>query len=261
MPDCVQGSYHQGQSEEIELLCLAARIVLESGGETYRVEETVRRMAAGLGLTGVNVVAFPTSLFVADGKSAQVCRVNRRSNNMKRLAYANDISRRVASRDMTAAQARQALEAVDRVPNPPQWLLVIMYGLTAASFSLLFGGRLGSFLIAFLIGMIVQVFQPLFSHLEMGTLFANFTGGFITALSAHALHLLVPYGDINSVIVGGIMPLLTGLLMTTAMRDTMYGDLVSGVARVVEALLLCTTVALGVYVALKFLAILGGMIA
>lgn len=259
MPDRTPDSYQQGQSAEIDLLCMAARIVLESGGETYRVEETVRRMAEGLGLTGVNVVAFPTSLFVADGKNAQICRVTRRSTNMKRLAYANDISRRVASRDMDAAQARAALEEVARMPNPPQWLLILMYGLTSASFSLLFGGGPGSFIAAFLIGMAVQVTQPLFSRIEMGTLFANFVGGFITAFGAHALHRLIPYGDINSVIVGGIMPLLTGLLMTTAMRDTMYGDLVSGVARVVEALLLCTSVALGVYVALKFFAVLGGM--
>lgn len=259
MPEPISEPHAQEQCEDIELLCLAARLVLESGGETYRVEETVRRMADGLGLTGVNVVAFPTSLFVADGKNAQVCRVNRRSTNMKRLAYANDVSRRVASRDMDATQARAALEEIARMPTPPQWLLILMYGLTSASFSLLFGGGLGSFTAAFFIGMAVQLTQPLFANIQMGTLFANFVGGFITAFGAHALHRLIPYGDINSAIVGGIMPLLTGLLMTTAMRDTMYGDLVSGVARVVEALLLCTTVALGVYVALKLLALLGGI--
>lgn len=258
MPESTQDSYRQGQSEEIELLCLAARIVLESGGETYRVEETVRRMAEGLGLKDVNVVAFPTSLFVADGRNAQVCRVTHRSTNMKRLAYANDISRRVASRDMDAAQARQALEETARLPSPPQWLLVLMYGLTAASFTLLFGGDIGTFIVAFFIGVLVQLVQPAFSRIEMGTLFANFAGGFITALCAHALHLFIPYGSINAVIVGGIMPLLTGLLMTTAVRDTMYGDLVSGVARVVEALLLSTSVALGVYVALKLFTMLGG---
>ena len=36
--------------DQIELLCIAAQLMLENGSETYRVEETVRRMAAGLGL-------------------------------------------------------------------------------------------------------------------------------------------------------------------------------------------------------------------
>ena len=52
------------QTRKVEALCTAAQLVLESGGETYRVEETVLRMAKGLGLEDVNVVAFPTSIFV-----------------------------------------------------------------------------------------------------------------------------------------------------------------------------------------------------
>lgn len=257
MTDC---KLKQGQSEGIELLCLAARIVLESGGETYRVEETVRRMAESLGLSGVNVVAFPTSIFVADGENAQVVRVTNRRTNLKRLTYANDLSRRVAAGELDAIQARKAFEAIVHVPSPPQWVMVLMYGLTSASFALLFDGGIGSFIAAFLIGMIVQLVQPLFANIEMGTLFGNFTGGFIAALCAHVLHHFIPYGDIDSVIAGGIMPLLTGLLMTTAMRDVMYGDLVSGIARAVDALLLCSSVALGVYVALKCFAALGGVL-
>ena len=238
MPENTSGLAVPGSSDEIEILCLAARLVLESGGETYRVEETVRRMAAGLHMPNVNVVAFPTSIFVADGTHAQICRVSRRSTHMLRLVRANDVSRRVEHGDLTACDARRALEEIAAMPAPPRWLLNCMYGLTAGSFSLLFGGGLGTFLIGFALGVIVQLIAPLFSHLEMGTLFFNFAGGFISAVGAHALYPLWAYGDINAVIVGGIMPLLTGLSMTTAMRDTMYGDLVSGIARAIEALLL-----------------------
>ena len=51
---------------------------------------------------------------------------------------------------------------------------------------------------------------------------------------------------------------LTGLLMTTAVRDTMYGDLISGIARAVEALLLAACIALGVYTGLKLMGMMGG---
>ena len=70
----------------------------------------------------------------------------------------------------------------------------------------------------------------------------------------------MPYGSVNAAIVGGIMPLLTGLLMTTAVRDTMYGDLISGIARAVEALLLAACIALGVYVGLKLTGMMGGAV-
>ena len=77
---------------------------------------------------------------------------------------------------------------------------------------------------------------------------------------AQALAARLPYGDVNAVIAGGIMPLLSGLLMTTAMRDTMYGDLISGVTRAVEALLLAVAVALGVYVGLTAVSMMGGVL-
>ena len=65
----------QDTREKIELLCMAAELVLESGGETYRVEETALRMAKGFGLRQVNVAALPTSIFIeVDG----VARVRRR---------------------------------------------------------------------------------------------------------------------------------------------------------------------------------------
>ena len=132
--------------------------------------------------------------------------------------------------------------------------------MTSASFSLLFGGGPGAFAVAFLIGLAVQAVQPLFARVEMGVLLGNFAGGFITAVLAQALAARLPYGDVNAVIAGGIMPLLSGLLMTTAMRDTMYGDLISGVTRAVEALLLAVAVALGVYVGLTAVSMMGGVL-
>ncbi len=246
--------------EKIELLCMAAELVLESGGETYRVEETVLRMAQGFGLERVGVAALPTSIFVEVDGTTRIRRISRRGTDTTRLAAVNDVSRGVARGEMDAAQAREALERIASAPGVPQGVLILAYGLAAAAFSLLFGGSAATFAVTFAIGMLVQAIQPIFSHVEMGALFANFAGGVLTALCAQGVAHLFDYGSVNAAIVGGIMPLLTGLLMTTAARDTMYGDLVSGVARAVEALLLATAVALGVFVGLKLYALIGGVL-
>jgi uncharacterized membrane protein YjjP (DUF1212 family) len=49
----------------------------------------------------------------------------------------------------------------------------------------------------------------------------------------------------NSIIVGCMMPLLPGLAMTNAIRDTIRGDLISGIARATEALLVASSLAAG----------------
>lgn len=249
----------QPDTQKIRLICQAAQLVLENGGETYRVEETAMRMASGLGLSDVNIVAFPTSVFVSVEGLSRIRRVTHRGTNTSRLARVNDVSRRVEHGLISADEAEAELHAIAADPGLHQLVLIAAYGVSAASFSLVFGGGLGTLVVALFIGMIVQAIQPLFSRMAMGTLLFDFSGGFLAAALAQLASLAVPYGDVNAAIVGGIMPLLTGLLMTTAVRDTMYGDLISGIARAVEALLLAACIALGVYVGLKLTGMMGGV--
>lgn len=248
------------QTDEIELICQAAQLILENGGETYRVEETALRMAQGFGLKNVNIAAFPTSIFIEADGLARVRRISRRGTNLVRLAQVNDISRKVEHREMTAPEAQDALMRIARAQGPSQMMLIVGCGLAAGSFSLLYKGTVGTFIVAFFIGMLVQAMLPLFSRMEMGALFGNFTGGLISAVLAETLGVYVNYGSVNATIIGAIMSLLSGLLMTNAVRDTMYGDLVSGITRAVEALLLAAAAALGVYVGLSIFAMMGGIL-
>ena len=248
------------EAQDIRLILTATQMVLENGGETYRVEETAMRMASGLGLHDVNIVAFPTSIYVNVGDRCRIRRITRRGTNTSRLSQINDVSRRVEHGDMSASDAEHALKAIAADPGWRQSTLILAYGVSAASFCLLFDGSFGSLLAALLVGMLVQAIEPLFAHMAMGKLLFNFTGGFLTAMLCEAAALLFPYSSVNAAIIGGIMPLLTGLLMTTAVRDTMYGDLVSGICRAVEALLLAVCVALGVFVGLKLFGMMGGML-
>lgn len=245
-------------TRRLEALCTAAQIVLESGAETYRVEETVVRMAKGLGVSDINVVAFPTSIFVEAQGHACVRRVSRRGTDMHRLVLINDVSRRAASGKMTLEQLERALFVIARARGRKPLVLVAACALACGSFSLSYGGGAGAFAVAFAIGALVQAIQPLFSGMEMGRLFSNFLGGMLSAVLARVASMLFPYANVNAAIIGAIMPLLSGLLMTTAVRDTMYGDLLSGIARATEALLLAASTALGVYVGLECMLLMGG---
>lgn len=248
------------EKQKIRLIGLAAQMMLENGGETYRVEETGLRMAAGLGLDDVNIVAFPTSIFVNVNGHSRIRRITHRGTNTSRLAQINDVSRRVERGELNTDEAEAALTAIAADPGWRQTTLVIGYGISAASFSLLFDGSWGALLAALVAGMLIQAIQPLFAHLAMGKLLFNFCGGFFGALLCQLSAHIHPAINVNAAIIGAIMPMLTGLLMTTAVRDTMYGDLISGIARAVEALLLAGCVALGVFVGLKAAFMLGGIV-
>ena len=57
---------------------------------------------------------------------------------------------------------------------------------------------------------------------------------------------LFPGSNTDIVIISAIMPLLPGVIFTTAVRDTLNGDYSSGAARMLEAIVTALAVAAGV---------------
>lgn len=62
----------------------------------------------------------------------------------------------------------------------------------------------------------------------------------------------------DQVIIGGIVPLLPGVSLTTAIRDLFGGDYLSGSIRLIDALLAGMCIAIGVGAAIKAFQMLGG---
>jgi uncharacterized membrane protein YjjP (DUF1212 family) len=67
----------------------------------------------------------------------------------------------------------------------------------------------------------------------------------------------VPNIRLDNIIIGGIMILVPGLALTNAIRDTMSGDLVSGTARGVEAIIVTIAIVAGSGTMLKLWTLLG----
>ncbi len=245
--------------QTIDLLCLAAQIILESGGETYRVEETATRMAKGLGLEEINVVVFPTSIYIESEGYTGIRRVVNRGTNTGKIAEVNDISRRVERGELTKEETEKRLYEITMEKGEKRSLLIIGFGISAACFSLLFGGNLQTFFVTFLIGVVIELLEPLTRNITMGQIYGHIIGGCVAAMMACGFHAVISPVNISAAIIGGIMPLLSGILMTMAARDIMYGDLISGMARALEGLLMAASVAIGVFIGLYLMSGIGGV--
>jgi uncharacterized membrane protein YjjP (DUF1212 family) len=84
----------------------------------------------------------------------------------------------------------------------------------------------------------------------------KFLNDFVAALVIGSLSLLAVSSsaalEVNSLIIGSIMPLVPGLAITNAFRDIMAGHLISGVARGTEALFIAGAIGGGIIVAFNF---------
>ncbi len=238
----------------VQAVVLAARTILESGGETYRAEETVMRMCNAFGLPDAEILAFPTGFTLAvrkpdGGTETRVMRIQHRRINLGLINDVNAVSRNVVAGSLTADEALQAISGLRAHPLPPAPRQIALFALAAGAFSVMFGGGLRECMICLAVGALMQACMPLYALAKLPLLLVSLASGVLAA--GMSLLLLGVFGGAQeAVISGAIMPLLPGLSMTNAVRDTMRGDLLSGMARATEALLSAVMLAAGVAVVL-----------
>lgn len=235
----------------LDAVCLASKIILESGGETYRAEETVERMCAGLKISNVDVLALPTGLMLTlsiqeHANITRIVRVHHRATNLERIDQCNSISRQVAAGSISAEEALRRLQEIRRPKPQSPWFLIAASAVSAGSFTIMLGGYWVDFVISFFCGAAMQMLLPLLARRHVPGLLSSMMAGSLTTLLALLGAHLLSGVQVEPIISGAIMPLLPGLALTNAIRDTIRGDLVSGGARFIEAILCAVMLAVGI---------------
>lgn len=246
----------------LSLATQAGKCLLESGAETYRVEDTICRICKSLKMEHAESICMPTAIYVTatmDGKSyTKVSRISNRSTNLNKVDLINQLSRDAET--LTEDQFERKLDEIlhDTPYSNPKDLCFA--GVSAFGFTLLFNGSPADAIISFFIGILVRWIEKTLSSLQMN----NFFTGAISAATLTWLTLLLNalglVASAETVTIGVLMLLVPGLAITNAVRDSIAGDLISGLARAAEALLIAVSVALGNGVGMMIWMWMGGII-
>ncbi len=252
----------------IETALLAGEILLESGGETFRAEETAAIICRSGGDPDGEVFFLPTGIFISgsgeDRRFSTVKRVGRRSVNLFRVERVNFYSRAFAEGKLSLPQLREKLLALKNNALYSRPALCLAAGLSSALFTVLFEPTLSltvlfDFLVSFVGAFAAQLLCLSGRMKNVYPFSTTFLGSALIALFAVLFCSLFGIGNVNVIIIGAIMPLLPGMSLTNAIRDTVTGDLISGVSRIAETLLLAAAIAGGVgFVLACYLSITGG---
>lgn len=242
-------------AEVLRVAVSAGVLLLKSGAEVARVEDTVARICRAYGIDEPEIYATPTGLFVSlvDRHTTIIKRVKNRTISLDRVSAVNTLSRALVQNPIEPAEALRKLAAIERQGNPlPTWLDVPAAGLAAAACTMLVGGTLPGVLPAFLANLVVQGGERVCRWLQLPQAVNDLVAGFNAVLCAMLLKrwLDVP---VEPVVAGGIMVLVPGIAFTNAIRDAMAGDLVSASARGLEAFITVAALAAGVASALYLL--------
>lgn len=240
-------------NEIADVCLLAGKIMLQSGAETYRVEDTMIRIAASFGMPHSHSYVTPTGIiFAIDGAGpTKLIRIVERSTDLQKVTIVNSISRQISSGELSLAEAHERLKQLERKNLAyPFWMQVAAAAIASGCFVIMFQGKWSDFLPAFVSGGIGFYGLDYVHRLVKLKFFAEFFASFLAGIVAVLLVAIGVGNDIDKIIIGSVMPLVPGMLITNAVRDLMAGHLVAGLSKGAEAFL--TAFAIGTGMAVIF---------
>ena len=237
----------------LEAVVLAGELMLVSGAEVYRVEDTMNHMLRRSEYEQTETIVYATGIFVtlSDPNKEPLTRVKRvadRSTNINRICLVNDVSRHFCEGKLTVEEALRKLRQIQS-PETIQydWLVQgLGYIGVSAFFAPMFGGSLGDFFAATAVGVCLAAAAWIGKALKFNDFCFNAFGAFVLAFSAMTICHSYPGLNSDTIIVSAVMPLVPGVTFTTAIRDTLNGDYAAGSARILEAIVVALAVAVGV---------------
>ncbi len=234
----------------VQLAAEAGKIILENGGETFRVEETINRICISYDVLLAESFVTPTGIMVSaytsNGENISIIkRIKKRSVNLEKISKVNELSRDISISKLSPSEFRDKLNEIDS--SPPYSLLLTIFagGMAAGFFTLLFDGSLRDFLVAFFTGLVLKCTTSFLDELNINNFFINIIGGALATIIA-ILSIKIGIGiNLDKIIIGSIMLLVPGIAITNAIRDTIAGDLLAGISRATEAFLIACGIAVG----------------
>jgi uncharacterized membrane protein YjjP (DUF1212 family) len=226
--------------------------MLANGAQTEDVESSIGQLARAFDVDGVQAAVSFSMISISrytrhdEPPTTLLHLVRDRSTDFTRLAAVSEIVRHIHDGGLDLETAESQLDDLDSAPSSySQALRFVAPGLSAAGTTLMFGGDQLEALATLVIGLLVQ---PGLAALNRSNLPPFFRLGIGAAGSAILVALLVALGlEISGglVLTGSLLRFLPGYALVSGFRDLIDGSVVSGTARLAEAVLLAAGVAGG----------------
>ena len=215
----------------LDTAVLAGEIMLCSGAETYRVEDTMYHILKTSKAESIEALALMTGIMATinspdmEQPMTVIKAVNNRTTNLNHVIQVNDISRRYCGGELTLEETYQALRKIGGMQYNRTLCNAALVGV-AAGFAMMFGGSFLDVAATAVVGVLLAAIITLGEKVKMNVIIIDILSSIGIAILAIAMK---TYGmkeiNMDTVIISAIMPLVPGVAITNAIRDTLQGGL------------------------------------
>ena len=242
----------------LTLAVLTGSVMLKSGAETYRVEDTIKRICKSrLGIRFVHCFVIPSAIFVSIDYEGELIsylkRVSGDQINLNKVHLINRFSRNFVNSNMSVEKGLEIVDEINDTNLFTRRQFIFFAGIVAGTFTGMFGAGILDMLLSFIVGMLTMKFIYYIYKFEFSAFINNYAAGFLTAFLSYIVRKLGLTSNMDLIIIGGMMPMLPGYALTNAIRDAITGENISSLSRGLEAILCAVALAIGVATVLKII--------
>ncbi len=244
----------QDFSEVLDLVSEAGHVMLQSGAEIYRVEETMSRMAQHFGVPASHFFVLSNGIFTTGsakkterrGSYANVEFIPIKDIQFERVAEISQLSYDVCAGRCTLEEARHRLNHIKALPPKPRWEQILASAVGAGGFCAVFGGGWMDCAAAAVVGLVLYAFILFFSARHLSKILRGICNATLATLLS-VLFWKIGFGhSLSNIIIGAVMPLIPGVAFVNGVRDLANSDYIAGITRLTDALLGFFCISIGV---------------
>lgn len=256
---------HKYKKDVLRLATFIGQLMLTNGAETFRVDDTVKRICKSRGFYHINVFMAPNTIIVSDDRFdgyTFMKVIENRCINLNKIDLLNDFSRKFVSEiDMSIDDAIEELKNLEEEPPHSQMAINIWTAIGSSSFAVLVGGdNIITFMLTLITSVMAMIIYDKVKKVSNIPVFATMVSSLIIGFCGVGLVEIGILETPKMLIVGSIMPLLPGVPFIKAIRDLVSGELMSGVGRAIDAGIIATGIAVGVGMSMNIYVKWGGML-
>lgn len=253
-----------GEISNEKVLSLAldlGKSMVQCGAEINRVEETVRRVCFAYGMSRTEVFSIISMVYATvidkhGNTQTQMRRIYSYAPNFDRLEKLNALSRKICATVPDIDIAAQELKAIFVKKKPFRPTVCLGYVIAAMGFTVFFGGTLLDAVASAPIALVIYLMNAYIKATGVNRLFFTALSSFLAGIMA-LLFVRLGFGqNANMIMIGDVMLLIPGLMLVNSVREMLCGDIMSGLLRLLESVIIAMAIACGFAVAI----ILGGRI-
>lgn len=228
----------------------AGEVLISSGAEINRVEDTISRLAYAYGALKTDVFVITSSIVLTvTFPEDKIYTVSKRldgqgGTDFEKFEEVNELSRECCSERKALDTFRNTLGEIKAERSP--WFKTLIGSIIAAgACGVLFGGELIDGVLAGLMGALVWALTRYLSKFLPNRVTFSLVSSIVIGLAICLFQFAAGVFLVDKVAIGVIMLLIPGLAITNAVRDMLLGNTISGALKFIQSTVIAMMIAAG----------------